>query len=37
MFSSFRKKKQNAFPCKFQKNLKEPSFHYQKCLDQKYL
>ena len=30
-------KKQNAFPCKFRKNFKGPSFHCQKCLDEKYL
>ena len=30
-------KKQNAYPCKFQKKLKVSSFHCHKCVDQKYL
>ena len=38
MFPSFRNiNKQNAYPCKYQNNLKGPLFHCQKCLDQKYL
>ena len=32
---SFRKKKQNAYPCKFKKKLKMPPFHcHQKNVDQ---
>ena len=30
-------KKQNAFLCKFQRNLKGPPFRCQKCVDQKCL
>ena len=38
MFLSFRKiKKQNAYPCKFQKKITGPPFHCQKRVDQKYL
>ena len=38
IYLSFRKiKKQNAFPCKFQKIPKGPLFHCQICVDQKYL
>ena len=36
-FIKKKKKKQNAFPCKFQKILKGSSFHCQKYVDQKYL
>ena len=32
-----KKKKRNAYPCKSQKGLKRPSFHFQRCVDQKYL
>ena len=36
-FISKKIKKQNVYPCKFQKKLKVPPFHCHKCADQKYL